>query len=73
MSVLSLFQLDGFEPDRKTIVIAATNRKEDLDAALLSRFDTALTFGLPDLRQVVTSGHTLTLLVGPLCYRMISK
>ncbi|GAQ86354.1 AAA-type ATPase family protein [Klebsormidium nitens] len=49
LSVL-LRQLDGFEPDRRTIVIAATNRKEDLDAALLSRFDTALTFGLPDFR-----------------------
>ena len=28
-------QIDGFEQDKKVVVIAATNRKEDLDPALI--------------------------------------
>ena len=32
----------------RSVVIGATNRKADLDAALLSRFDLIVTFGLPD-------------------------
>lgn len=32
-----LRHLDGFETDKRSVVIAATNRKEDLDPALLSR------------------------------------
>ncbi|OIW14011.1 hypothetical protein TanjilG_09362 [Lupinus angustifolius] len=47
LSVL-LRQIDGFEQDKKVVVIAATNRKEDLDPALISRFDTIVAFGLPD-------------------------
>ena len=43
-----LRQLDGFE-GKRSIVIAATNRKQDLDAALLSRFDTSVHFQLPNL------------------------
>ena len=31
-------EMDGFDA-RKSVVIGATNRKSDLDAALLSRFD----------------------------------
>ncbi|KAL4019750.1 hypothetical protein IC575_018506 [Cucumis melo] len=50
LSVL-LRQIDGFEQDRKVIVIAATNRKQDLDPALISRFDLMITFGLPDERN----------------------
>ncbi|KAI4295962.1 hypothetical protein L6164_035955 [Bauhinia variegata] len=50
LSVL-LRQIDGFEQDKKVIVIAATNRKQDLDPALISRFDTMITFGLPDHRD----------------------
>lgn len=30
-----LWQMDGFEQDKRVIVIAATNRKQDLDPALL--------------------------------------
>ncbi|KAL8130237.1 hypothetical protein V2J09_019392 [Rumex salicifolius] len=48
LSVL-LRQIDGFEQDKKVVVIAATNRKQDLDPALISRFDSIITFGLPDL------------------------
>ncbi|KAL0364065.1 UNVERIFIED_CONTAM: Cell division cycle protein 48AF [Sesamum angustifolium] len=47
LSVL-LRQIDGFEQDVKVVVIAATNRKQDLDPALLSRFDLMINFGLPD-------------------------
>ncbi|EXB77024.1 Cell division cycle protein 48-like protein [Morus notabilis] len=47
LSVL-LRQIDGFEQDKKVVVIAATNRKQDLDPALISRFDSMITFGLPD-------------------------
>ncbi|KAG6552815.1 hypothetical protein Mapa_005763 [Marchantia paleacea] len=48
LSVL-LRQMDGFEQDSKIVVIAATNRKQDLDPALLSRFDSSILFNLPDL------------------------
>ena len=41
--------LDGFEASRNVIVIAATNRIEDIDEALLrpGRFDWEIEFGLP--------------------------
>lgn len=32
-------QIDGFEQDRKVVVIAATNRKQDLDPALIRYAD----------------------------------
>ncbi|CAJ1962570.1 unnamed protein product [Sphenostylis stenocarpa] len=44
-------EIDGFEQDKKVVVIAATNRKEDLDPALISRFDSIIAFGLPDHRN----------------------
>ncbi|XP_058200353.1 cell division cycle protein 48 homolog [Rhododendron vialii] len=47
LSVL-LRQIDGFEQEKKVVVIAATNRKQDLDPALISRFDSMIFFGLPD-------------------------
>lgn len=50
LSVL-LRQIDGFEQDKKVVVIAATNRKEDLDPALISRFDSMIPFDLPDERN----------------------
>ncbi|KAK9155555.1 hypothetical protein Sjap_003035 [Stephania japonica] len=43
-----ILSIDGFEQEKKVVVIAATNRKEDLDPALISRFDSMITFGLPD-------------------------
>lgn len=43
-----LRQIDGFEQEKKVVVIAATNRKQDLDPALISRFDLMISFGLPD-------------------------
>ncbi len=47
LSVL-LREIDGFVPNDKTILIAATNRKNDLDAALLNRFDLSIFFHLPN-------------------------
>ncbi|KAK6265028.1 hypothetical protein SCA6_020462 [Theobroma cacao] len=47
LSVL-LRQIDRFEQDKKVVVIAATNRKQDLDPALISNFDAIIGFGLPD-------------------------
>jgi ATP-dependent 26S proteasome regulatory subunit len=43
-----LRQLDGFDDKKRSVVIAATNRKADLDPALLSRFDASVCFDLPD-------------------------
>jgi hypothetical protein len=58
LSVL-LRQMDGFEQDKRIVVIAATNRKQDLDPALLSRFDTSVAFNLPDqsTREEITSQY----------------
>lgn len=50
LSVL-LRKIDGFEPNDKTILIGATNRKQDLDPALISRFDVSIYFPLPDLKE----------------------
>ncbi|URE16321.1 Holliday junction DNA helicase ruvB N-terminus [Musa troglodytarum] len=43
-----LRQIDGFEQEKQVVVIAATNRKQDLDPALISRFDSLILFSLPD-------------------------
>ncbi|URE16316.1 Holliday junction DNA helicase ruvB N-terminus [Musa troglodytarum] len=40
--------IDGFEQEKQVVVIAATNRKQDLDPALISRFDSLILFSLPD-------------------------
>ena len=48
LSVL-LRSLDGFEKNNQSVLIAATNRKSDLDAALISRFNLSITFQLPDI------------------------
>jgi cell division protease FtsH len=44
-----LVEMDGFSPREHVLVIGATNRQEDLDAALLrpGRFDRAVAVGLP--------------------------
>ncbi|MEO7032060.1 MAG: ATP-dependent zinc metalloprotease FtsH [Herbaspirillum sp.] len=47
-----LVEMDGFEPNSGVIVVAATNRADVLDKALLrpGRFDRQVMVGLPDIR-----------------------
>ena len=44
--------MDGFEADKGVVILAATNRPETLDKALLrpGRFDRRIPVELPDLR-----------------------
>ncbi|KAK4348075.1 hypothetical protein RND71_034414 [Anisodus tanguticus] len=44
----SFSEINGFEQEKKVVVVAATNRKQDRDPALISRFDSMITFPLPD-------------------------
>ncbi|NVK32465.1 MAG: ATP-dependent metallopeptidase FtsH/Yme1/Tma family protein [Gammaproteobacteria bacterium] len=57
-----LVEMDGFEGNEGVIVIAATNRPDVLDKALLrpGRFDRQVTVGLPDLRgrEQILKVHT---------------
>ncbi len=50
-----LVEMDGFEPNAKVIVMAATNRPDVLDSALLrpGRFDRRVTIDLPDRKDRV--------------------
>eukprot|EP00806_Schmidingerella_arcuata_P001395 Macronucleus_2259.p1 GENE.Macronucleus_2259~~Macronucleus_2259.p1 ORF type:complete len:250 (+),score=26.62 Macronucleus_2259:1-750(+) len=43
-----LRKIDSFESDGEVLVICATNRKKDLDPALISRTDLSIRFELPD-------------------------
>ncbi len=56
-----LVEMDGFEPNHKVIVMAATNRPDVLDPALLrpGRFDRRVTIDLPDLddREAILGIH----------------
>jgi cell division protease FtsH len=57
-----LVEMDGFEGHRGTVVIAATNRQDILDPALLrpGRFDRQVTVGNPDLkgREAILGVHS---------------
>lgn len=57
-----LVEMDGFEGHEAVIVIAATNRPDVLDPALLrpGRFDRQVTVGLPDVkgREQILKVHT---------------
>jgi cell division protease FtsH len=48
-----LVELDGFDPSVGVVVVGATNRVQDLDAALLrkGRFDRSVTVGLPTVSE----------------------
>ncbi|CDF40396.1 unnamed protein product [Chondrus crispus] len=48
LSVL-LRHIDGLDGPQNTILLAATNHKEDIDSALMSRFDVVVSFPLPDV------------------------
>ena len=58
-----LVEMDGFEPTQNIIVIAATNRPDVLDPALLrpGRFDRRVVIDLPDLkdREDILKVHVL--------------
>ena len=57
-----LVELDGFNHSEQVVIIAASNRLEDLDAALLrpGRFDRQMLVGEPDLagREAILGVHT---------------
>jgi len=57
-----LVEMDGFEPTTNIIVMAATNRPDVLDAALLrpGRFDRQVTLDLPDIndREGILTVHS---------------
>lgn len=57
-----LAQMDGIESNEDVFLIAATNRKDDLDEAILrpGRFDYKIKIGLPDLagRKEIISIHS---------------
>lgn len=48
-----LVEMDGFQTDSSVIVLAATNRADSLDAALLrpGRFDRQVEIGLPSIKE----------------------
>jgi cell division protease FtsH len=57
-----LVEMDGFEPNAKVIIMAATNRPDVLDPALLrpGRFDRRVTIDLPDRtdREAILKVHS---------------
>jgi len=57
-----LVEMDGFDTDEGIILVAATNRPDVLDPALLrpGRFDRQIIIGLPDLkgREAILEVHT---------------
>jgi cell division protease FtsH len=63
-----LVEMDGFDDRHEVIVIAATNRPDVLDPAILrpGRFDRQVTIGLPDLkgREGILEIHTRHLQLG---------
>jgi cell division protease FtsH len=64
-----LVEMDGFEPHQGIVVIAATNRQDILDPALLrpGRFDRQVTVGNPDLkgREAILRVHARKVSVDP--------
>src|SRR3989344_692639 len=64
-----LVEMDGFEPNEKVIVMAATNRPDVLDPALVrpGRFDRRVTIDLPDRkdREDILKVHSRKKPLGP--------
>jgi cell division protease FtsH len=64
-----LVEMDGFETNQEVIVMAATNRPDVLDPALLrpGRFDRQVTVGLPDRtgREAILNIHSRGLPLSP--------
>ena len=66
-----LVEMDGFEGNEGMIVIAATNRVDVLDKALLrpGRFDRQVMVGLPDIRgrEQILNVHLKKLTISDWC------
>jgi cell division protease FtsH len=64
-----LVEMDGFESNKGVIIMAATNRPETLDPALLrpGRFDRQVLVDRPDIngREVILKIHSKNVLLGP--------
>ncbi len=64
-----LVEMDGFETDKGIIVVAATNRPDILDPALLrpGRFDRMVTIDLPDVkgREAILKVHSRKVKIAP--------
>jgi cell division protease FtsH len=64
-----LVEMDGFDSNRGVIIMAATNRPETLDAALLrpGRFDRTVVVDRPDIggREAILKVHIRNVLLGP--------
>ncbi|MCG7859826.1 AAA family ATPase, partial [Flavihumibacter sediminis] len=64
-----LVEMDGFEANEGVIILAATNRKDVLDPALLrpGRFDRNVTVGNPDIkgREKILGVHARKTPLGP--------
>ncbi len=63
-----LTEMDGFEPTKGVVILAATNRPETLDPALLrpGRFDRRVPVELPDLkgREAILKVHAARVKIG---------
>jgi len=64
-----LVEMDGFDTDKGLVLIAATNRPDTLDPALLrpGRFDRVIVVNLPDIagREAILKVHTKTIKLAP--------
>lgn len=64
-----LTEMDGFEADKGVVILAATNRPETLDKALLrpGRFDRQIRVELPDLRgrEAILRVHAKNVKISP--------
>jgi cell division protease FtsH len=64
-----LVEMDGFDPNRGVIIMAATNRPEVLDAALLrpGRFDRTVVVDRPDIhgREAILKVHARNVKLSP--------
>ena len=73
-----LVEMDGFEPNENAIVIAATNRPDVLDPALLrpGRFDRQVIMELPDIkeREAILNIHATKLpLAKDINFRLVAE
>lgn len=50
-----LWLIDGIDDAKEDIILVATNKKDNLDAAIMSRFDVIIWFPLPYLDTRVAS------------------